>query len=92
MHQDDNSMIRQVLRSEYKHMEIVMDLNVIATAQIIPGNQLQFDSAGYNRAVLQAERRKAIILGAWFSLKTRTLAAADHVRMVVKLVPAERAW
>ena len=92
MHLDDNSTIRAGLSSGDKLTEIVMDLNVIATAQIIPGNQLQFDSAGYDRAVLQAERRKAIILGAWFSLKTRSLAAADHVRMVVKLAPAERAW
>ena len=73
-------------------MEIVMDLNVIATAQSIPQTQLQFDSAEFDRAILRAERRKAIIHGTWVRIRTRTLAAADHVRMVVKLAPAERAW
>ena len=85
-------MIRLVLGSGNRHKEIVMDLNLIATTQIVPENQLQFDAAEHEQAVLRAERRKAIIHGAWVRLRTRILAAADNLRMAVRLAPAERAW
>jgi len=61
MRWDDNRLTWRGLDSGEGIKEIVMDLNIIAIAQHLPGNQSGFDQEAMDRSVVRAEKRRAFL-------------------------------
>ena len=67
-----------------------MDLNALTIAQHRPETQLRFDAEAFDRAVLRAERRRAVVRGLGSRLAGEAGVMADALASIIKMALSKR--